>query len=65
MGVVDLGELVASEHEEGGACNQLSREPSELSFVFFQPGVVRVSDNWQVVAVSARHHEHSLSKSFV
>ena len=63
--VVDLGELVASEHEEGGASNQLSREPCELSFVFFQPGVVRVSDNWQVVAVSTGHHEHSLSKSLI
>ena len=61
--VVDLGELVASKDEEGGASHQFGREPSELSFVFFQPGVVRVSDNGKMVAMSARHHEHSLSKS--
>tara|TARA_B110000285_G_C14568222_1_gene356652 strand:+ start:67 stop:498 length:432 start_codon:yes stop_codon:yes gene_type:complete len=61
--VVNLGELVASKDEEGGASHQFSREPSELSFVFFQPGVVRVSDNGKMVAMSARHHEHSLSKS--
>ena len=65
MRVVGLRELTASKHEEGGASNEFKREPSELAFVFLEPGVVRTGHNGEMVAVSARHHEHSLSKSFV
>ena len=65
MGVVDLGELVAPEHEEGHASNELEWEKAKLTLVFLHPGVVGVGHNGQVIAASARHHQHSLSKSLV
>ena len=65
MRVISFGELVASVHEEGAGAHEFNGEPRELAFVFFNPRVVRIGHNWQVVAVSTRHHKHSLSKSLV
>ena len=45
MGIVNLGELVATVDEESAASDKFRHEPSELMFVLLKPGVLRVSNN--------------------